>query len=337
MHMSDALISGTVGAGLLLVSGGFEAKAIRKVQEQVELNRLPMMGVMGAFVFAAQMINFAIPGTGSSGHIGGGVLLAALLGPYAAFITMSAVLLIQALFFGDGGLLAYGCNLFNMGVLTCFVVYPLIFKPLLKNGINTVKLSLASVLTVVIGLQMGAFSVVLETMLSNNTNLPFTQFVILMQPIHLAIGLVEGLITAAILHFLWQARPELLQVSEQVDQTKGSSLKSILTALLLISLITGGVFSQFASADPDGLEWSIQGVTGEETVESESVVHQAAASLQEITAFMPDYSFRNSESLLGTSLSGIIGSLTTLLLLSGMWIVSKKRKQLKIGSEQSHE
>ncbi len=337
MHMSDALISGAVGAGFLLVSGGFEAKAVRKVQEQADMNRLPMMGVMGAFVFAAQMINFAIPGTGSSGHIGGGVLLAALLGPHAAFITISVVLLIQALFFGDGGFLAYGCNVFNMGVLTCYVVYPLIFKPLLKNGINTLKLSMASIVTVVIGLQLGAFSVVLETMLSNNTNLPFTQFVMLMQPIHLAIGLVEGLVTATILHFLWQARPELLQGSDSTGKTKGGSIKSILVALLLISLITGGVLSQFASSDPDGLEWSILGVTGEESLETESAIHKTAESLQEKTAFMPDYSFKNSESLLGTSLSGIIGCLTTLLLLSAMMIVSKKRRQQKLIPEQSHE
>lgn len=77
-------------------------------------------GGFGAFVFAAQMINFTIPATGSSGHIGGGMLLAALLGPYAGFLAMASILLIQALFFGDGGLLAYGCNVFNMGFLYLF-------------------------------------------------------------------------------------------------------------------------------------------------------------------------------------------------------------------------
>jgi len=81
-------------------------------------------------VFAAQMINFSIPGTGSSGHLGGGMLLAVLLGPYAGFLTVASILLIQALFFGDGGLLAYGCNVFNLGFFTC--LYPI---PVSINGL----------------------------------------------------------------------------------------------------------------------------------------------------------------------------------------------------------
>ena len=73
------------------------------------------MGVLGAFIFAAQMINFTIPATGSSGHLGGGLILTILLGPYAAFLTIASVLMVQALFFADGGLLALGCNIFNLG------------------------------------------------------------------------------------------------------------------------------------------------------------------------------------------------------------------------------
>ena len=86
------------------------------------------MGVLGAFIFAAQMINFTIPATGSSGHLGGGMILSILLGPYAAFLVMASVLVVQALFFGDGGLLALGCNIFNLGFWPCFIVYPLIYK-----------------------------------------------------------------------------------------------------------------------------------------------------------------------------------------------------------------
>ncbi len=79
---------------------------------------IPLMGVLGAFIFAAQMINFTIPGTGSSGHLGGGMILAILLGPHAAFLVMASVLTVQALFFADGGLLALGCNIWNLGVLS---------------------------------------------------------------------------------------------------------------------------------------------------------------------------------------------------------------------------
>jgi cobalt/nickel transport system permease protein len=112
-----------------VATAGVAAYSIKKIKDDMDERKIPLMGVMGAFVFAAQMINFAIPATGSSGHLGGGLMLAILLGPYAGFLTMASILTIQALFFADGGLLALGCNIFNLGFFTCFVAYPLIYKP----------------------------------------------------------------------------------------------------------------------------------------------------------------------------------------------------------------
>jgi cobalt/nickel transport system permease protein len=106
MHMADALLSPPVGAVFWVVSAGFIGYAAKKISAENDVAKTPLMGVMGAFIFAAQMINFAIPGTGSSGHIGGGLLLTVLLGPWRAFITLASVLVIQCLFFADGGLLA---------------------------------------------------------------------------------------------------------------------------------------------------------------------------------------------------------------------------------------
>src|SRR5690242_7024526 len=102
MHMADALISPVVGGTMLAATAGVAAYSIKKIQNDMDEKKIPLMGVMGAFVFTAQMINFTIPGTGSSGHIGGGMLLSILLGPYAGFLTIASILLIQALFFGDG-------------------------------------------------------------------------------------------------------------------------------------------------------------------------------------------------------------------------------------------
>ena len=133
MHMADALVSPAVGGTMLAVGLGLATIASKKLKSNFDAERVPLMSVMGAFVFAAQMINFAIPATGSSGHIGGGLLLAIILGTYPAFLTLACVLAIQALFFADGGLLAYGCNLINMGFFTCFVAYPLIYLPLSKR------------------------------------------------------------------------------------------------------------------------------------------------------------------------------------------------------------
>ena len=195
LHMADALISPTVGGVMWATSAGMAAYASRQVQKDLDERKVPLMGVLGAFIFAAQMINFAIPGTGSSGHISGGLILAILLGPYAGFLTIASVLTIQALFFADGGLLSLGCNIFNLGFYGCFIVYPLIYKQLVKAKLSPWRILIGSTLAAIIALQLGAVSVVLETLFSRNSELPFKTFLILMQPIHLAIGIVEGLVT----------------------------------------------------------------------------------------------------------------------------------------------
>ena len=124
MHMADALISPAVGGTMWAVTAALTAYSAKKLKESANERIAPLMGVLGAFIFAAQMINFTIPGTGSSGHLGGGMVLAILLGPYAAFLSMASILTVQALFFADGGLLALGCNIFNMAFLSCFIAYP---------------------------------------------------------------------------------------------------------------------------------------------------------------------------------------------------------------------
>ena len=103
MHMADALLSPAVGATMWAISTVSNGYGIKKITDsQLSEKKLPVMAVSGAFVFAAQMINFTIPGTGSSGHIGGGILLAMLLGEFPALLTISSVLLIQCLMFADG-------------------------------------------------------------------------------------------------------------------------------------------------------------------------------------------------------------------------------------------
>ncbi len=254
MHMADALVSPAVGGSLWAVSAGLLGWCARAVEREQAPARIPLMGVLGAFVFAAQMINITIPGTGASGHLGGGILLAALLGPAAGFITLASVLAVQALFFADGGLLAYGCNLFNLGFFPCFVAYPLVFKPLAGNGSNRGRMILAALVASVAGLQSGALGVVLETCGSGISALPFNMFVLLMLPIHLAIGVFEGLATAALLLFVRAARPELLAGAAPGS---GASLRPVWASLALAAVALAGVVSWFASTRPDGLEWAL--------------------------------------------------------------------------------
>ena len=207
MHMADALISPAVGGAMWAATAGLTAYSARQLKKEMDERKIPLMGVLGALVFAAQMINFTIPGTGSSGHFGGGLLLAILLGPHAAFLTMASIITIQALFFADGGLLALGCNIFNMGFFPCFVAFPFIYKKIAANSLGHKRIVAAAMVASIIGFQLGAAGVVMETVFSGISELPFRTFLLLMLPVHLAIGLVEGFVTASLVGFVAQDTP----------------------------------------------------------------------------------------------------------------------------------
>lgn len=307
MHMADALVAPAVAGTMYAASTAAAVYSIRKVRLENEPKKIPAMGVMGAFVFAAQMINFTIPGTGSSGHLCGGMLLTAMLGPWAGFLTMIGILLIQCLIFADGGLLALGCNIWNMAFYSCFIGGLLIWKPFMKQEMTRRKITAVSVAACVITLQMGAFSVALQTLASGITELPFSVFVGAMQPIHLAIGLVEGLVTAAVLLFVYEARPEMLWAGESVKKEGRFSFRKTLVILTAAAAFIAGVVSLFASALPDGLEWSMERVAGTEELAVSGGAYETAESIQDATALLPDYGFSFSDSAAGTSVSGLIG------------------------------
>ncbi len=190
----------------------------------------------------------------------------------------------------------------------------------------------ASLTGVIVALQLGSFSVVLETVASGISALSFTTFVIVMQPIHLAIGIVEGLVTATVVSFVYTARPEMLQSAMETRPLGNISMRNIVLVFLALTLLTGGILSWSASENPDGLEWSIAKVTGAgEVTGTEQSLHHVLAAIQERTAFLPDYSFpstqgekattevatagkegQDNSGRLGTSVSGGVGSLLTL-------------------------
>ena len=313
MHMADALVSPVTAGAMYACSAAVTAYSVKKVQGEDDLKKIPVMGVMGAFVFAAQMINFSIPGTGSSGHLCGGLLISALLGPYAGFLTMVTVLLIQCLLFADGGLLALGANAWNMAFYGCFIGSFLIWRPMMKKGFSRRKIVLASVIGCVVTLQLGAFSVTLETLASGISELPFMTFVGFMQPIHLAIGLVEGLITAAVLVFVFQVRPELL-TGYQARQ-RGDSVfheKAVLAFFAAAAVLIGCGLSLAASSKPDGLEWSMEKVAGTSGLETRFEESDIAGGIQELTAILPDYGLPYAESGVGTAVSGMVGIIAVL-------------------------
>lgn len=325
MHMADALVAPAVAGVMAACSMGAAGFSVQKIKREDNDKKIPLMGVMGAFVFAAQMINFTIPGTGSSGHLCGGMMLTALLGPCQGFLTMIGVLLIQCLIFADGGLMALGCNVWNMAFYGCFVG-ALIWKAIMRQGIDKRKIILASISGCIITLQMGALSVVVETYASGVTGLPFQAFLVLMQPIHLAIGAVEGLITASVLVFIYQARPELFwgvagSLLENREKKKAIWLVSFIGAGALI--VAGGL-SLLASEYPDGLEWSILRLTGSTEISGNLAAsggHNLSSAIQKATSLFPDYAFKGSDAAIGTGVAGVAGALLVLLLCVGIaWI-----------------
>jgi cobalt/nickel transport system permease protein len=333
MHMADALLSPVVGGVFWVVSGALIGYSAKKIVEENDNSKTPLMGVLGAFIFAAQMINFSIPGTGSSGHIGGGLLLTALLGPYRAFITIASVLTIQCLFFADGGILALGCNIFNLGFFPAFIAYPLIYKVIIgKKKLTGGRLAAASLVAADVGLLMGAFSVVIQTVLSGISELPLGVFILFMMPIHFAIGIVEGLVVWGVLAFVTRTEPALLIPANTVK-----SPRLIIAVFAVAAFAFGGMFAWFASSNPDGLEWSMSKVTGTEEFEiAGNNVHDVLAKLQEKLAFLPDYSFKAPDSTatdnaqaspisLGTSVAGVVGSIFVLVLAGTIGFVLRKR------------
>ena len=342
MHMADALLSPAVGGTMWAVSAGTIAYCSRKVRAGLDDHKIPLMGVLGAFIFAAQMINFTIPVTGSSGHLGGGLILAILLGPYAAFLTIASVLMVQALFFADGGLLALGCNIFNLGFFPAFIAYPCIYKRIIGSRPTMTRVSVAAVCAAVIGLQLGALGVVFETVSSGISSLPFATFVAIMQPIHLAIGIVEGLVTASVVSFIYKARPEIMQSAFE-SQPIGRPVRTLAISIFVMAMVSGGVVSWFASQKPDGLEWTIARVTGQKELKGpEQGLHAALAAVQGKLAFLPDYAFRKPAEaqkevllpeaalppadLAGRTVSGVIGGTVTLALAFLIGVVLKRRR-----------
>ena len=288
MHMSDALISPEVGMAGIAIAAAVVAYHGFKLDKQADmLQKLPLMGVMGAFVFVAQMINFAIPGTGSSGHIAGGLLLSIVLGPSAAIIIISSILVIQALLFGDGGILALGTNIINMGIVPCFLIYPFVWKGIVGQKLTKKKVFIASCVSGMLAMTLGALGVVVETYASGIAKIPFTNFVMLMIPIHVLIGLGEVLITSAV---VWFALEQNMIENNQLTH-KGLHKSTVISALvgLMIPVIA---LTWFASSQPDGLEWSLAGSSAQlAEAQPPTAVHEFAQNLQQKTTSLPDYTF----------------------------------------------
>ena len=243
LHIPDGFLSLIVSIICWVITVITLGAAISRTNQSLGEKQVPLMGVMAAFIFAAQMINFPVAG-GTSGHLLGGALAAIVLGPWAGMLVMTAVIAVQALLFQDGGLLVMGANILNMGLLTAAIGYGL-YRTALGSSRGT-KLVLAGS-AAWLSVMAGALATALQLWLSGTSNLQTVM--IAMLSVHALIGVGEALITVAALGFIFRTRPDLLdEKSASAQGSRGWVFAGLMISLVVILL------SPFASFNPDGLE-----------------------------------------------------------------------------------
>lgn len=243
LHIPDGFLSLVMALLFWAITIATIGTAISKTNKSLGEKQIPLMGVMAAFIFAAQMLNFPVAG-GTSGHFLGGALAAMVLGPWASILVMTAVIAVQGLLFQDGGLLVMGANIFNMGLLTAMIGFGLYRAVIGRNkGTRLAVAGVAAWLSVL----AAALVTSLQLWLSGTSRLEIVLPAML--GVHVLIGIGEALVTVAALAFIEQTRPDLL--SEQATSARGGS--GWVYAGVLISLLAV-LLSPLASVDPDGLE-----------------------------------------------------------------------------------
>jgi len=242
LHIPDGFLSIGVALVFWALTILLVSLAIRNTRGELGERQIPLMGVMAAFIFAAQMINFPVAG-GTSGHLLGGALAAIMLGPWAGILVMTTVITVQALVFQDGGLVVMGANIFNMGILTALIGYGL-FHGVSGRGRGT-RLAVAGV-AAWLSVIAGALMTSLQLWLSGTSALRLVFPAML--GVHALIGIGEALITVAALSFIFKTRPDLLSEGEGKRSGMGWVVVGGLIAVAVV------IISPFASADPDGLE-----------------------------------------------------------------------------------
>jgi cobalt/nickel transport system permease protein len=304
MHIPDGFLDTKTLAVTGALSVGGLAVAMRQVNRILPRNKIPLMGLSAAFVFAAQMLNFPVAG-GTSGHLLGGVLAAVLLGPGAAAIVIACVLMVQALLFSDGGVLALGANIFNMafvGTMVGYAIYRAVQRllPGLRGRITAVFF--AGWCSTVLASLACAGELALSGTLAPGVVFPA------MLGVHMLIGIGEGLITALVLAAIARARPELV-----LPDTAPATIRSYGTVVIYGALLALGLAlfaSPFASQWPDGLDKTAEALGFKEKV-TEPI----------LPAPIPEYAMPGIHwSAMGTAVAGAVGTVVVFVL---AWLLAR--------------
>ncbi|MBM80715.1 MAG: cobalt ABC transporter permease [Planctomycetaceae bacterium] len=302
MHINDGPLSPQV----CLVTGALSVAAVgyslRRLESSVADKTVPLTGMMAALIFAGQMVNFPLIGT--SGHLMGGVLAAAVLGPWAGCLALTLVLIVQCLMFGDGGILSLGANTLHMGVVGSLGGYAIMACIRRGLGNSPRSILIGSIVAAWISVMAAACLFCLEFRLSHSAeSFEFSRIFAVMVTVHSGIGVVEALITGLIVNLLLTHRPDLIYENPQSSPAQRTA--RVVVAGAVCALAAAAFLSPFASSLPDGLEAVAKSFRFDE-LEAEST-----ASL--FSDYEVASTFWNWKGL-SVSLAGILGTTTVLVI-----------------------
>jgi cobalt/nickel transport system permease protein len=315
MHVPDGFLSVLVSLVLWAVSIIVVGYALVRVNKDLGERQVPMMGVLAACIFAGQMLNFSVTG-GTSGHLLGAALATILLGPWAGILVLTCVVGVQALIFQDGGLLALGANIFNMGVIGVTVSYTAYRTVQKIAGRRTWGIVAGGFAAAWLSIVISSLAAALELALSGTS--PANIAVPAMGGIHMLIGIGEGLITVGALSFLYAARRDLLKAGAAAPPRGG--LAWVFGLLIALTL---AIASPIASTNPDGLEW---------VAEQLGFLHTAR---QPSFTLIPGYIMPGiSNEALATIIAGVLG---TLIVFGVTLLVAYLRRPTRRGGEAAEQ
>lgn len=339
MHVPDGFINAPVSAAAGVVAAGAVAVSLRGARRELDERTAPLAGLVAAFIFAVQMLNFPVA-AGTSGHLLGGALAAILVGPWTGVLCIAVVLLMQGVLFADGGLTALGVNITVMGVVTVVVAYALFRGLVLVLPRTRRSVTVASFAAALVSVPAAAVAFTLIYAIGGTTDVPVGKVLTAMVGVHVLIGVGEAVITMLTVGAVVAVRPDLvygargltaplkLRVDgELVDaepatapvQVSSGSPKKLWTAGVVTALVLAGFVSFYASASPDGLE----------KVAADKGIDAKADQYEHATADSPlaDYGVKDiTDARLSGGLAGVIGVGATLAVGTGaFWVVRRRR------------
>ncbi|MER5773295.1 energy-coupling factor ABC transporter permease [Streptomyces sp. NPDC002039] len=339
MHVPDGFIDAPVSIAAGVAAAGAVAVSLRGARRELDERTAPLAGLVAAFIFAVQMLNFPVA-AGTSGHLLGGALAAILVGPYTGVLCVSVVLLMQGILFADGGLTALGVNITVMGVVTVVIAYA-IFRGLVKVlPTGRASITTAAFVGALLSVPGAAAAFTAIYAVGGTTDIPVAKVFTAMVGVHVLIGIGEAVITAATVGAVLAVRPDLVHGArglatplklrvdgELVDAptvapvpvATARSTKPVWITGLVTALVLAGVVSYYASASPDGLEK----VAADKGIDAHVEEHASANSP------VADYSVKGvGDARLSGGLAGIIGVGVTVVVGTGIfWAVRRRRAE----------